>query len=91
MFSVVAALPIYLRNPRRFQLILPICTMNRTNWTYSSYDDHVPRCTHTANYNFRYEIERERSLSARLGSVLGFLTTILCLVVIGLIYLLYFR
>jgi len=91
MFSVVAALPIYLRNHRRFQLTLPICTMNKTNWTYSSYDDHVPRCTHTANYNFRYEIERERSLSARLGSVLGFLTTILCLVVIGLIYLLYFR
>ena len=68
-----------------------MCTMNKTSWTYSPYDDHVPRCTHTANHNFRYEIERERSLSARLGSVLGFLTTILCLVVIGLIYLLYFR
>ena len=70
---------------------MPFCIMNKTSWTYSSYDDHLPRCTHTANYNFRYEIEREQSLSARLGSILGFLTTVLCLVVIGLIYLLYFR
>ena len=65
--------------------------MNKNQWTYSSYDDRTPRCTHAPDYTLRYEMERERGACARLGTFLGFFTTILCLVVIGLIYVVYFR
>jgi len=68
-----------------------MCDMTENQWTYSSsYDDKTPRCTHTSSYAFRYDIEGERSASSRVGAVLGFVTTILCLVVIGLIYAIYF-
>ncbi|MAW52761.1 MAG: hypothetical protein CME01_08025 [Geminicoccus sp.] len=66
-------------------------TMTQNKWTYSSsYDDKTPRCTHTNSYSFSYDIEGERSASSRIGAVLGFATTILCIVVIGLIYAIYF-
>lgn len=69
-----------------------IIAMTQNKWTYSStYDDHRPRCTHETTYQYGYEIESERSISSRLGSVLGFLTTLLCLAVIGVVYLLYLK
>lgn len=65
--------------------------MNKPQWSYSTYDDQTPKTTHTNNQYLKYELERERGPFARLGSILGFATTILCLCVVGMIYALYFR
>ena len=65
--------------------------MNKPQWSYSTYDDQTAKTTHTNNQYLNYELERERDPFARLSSILGFATTILCLCVVGMIYALYFR
>lgn len=65
--------------------------MTQPQWTYSSYGDRVPRQSPSSDPYLRYELEPERSAFSRLGSILGFATTVLCMCVIGMIYVLYFH